>query len=124
MAGQAGVSKLLTAFKFSRLIIQSILFYFVSQFTVLALVQIIIATIVTVVTTTSMIALCTNGDIGGGGIYSMISRSVGHEAGGVIGFLFTFTNAAFVGLNLLGTAESVSDILNVRNNKSLRLIVY
>ncbi|CAG2112238.1 unnamed protein product [Medioppia subpectinata] len=80
---------------------------------ILALVQILVATIITVITTTSMIALCTNGDIGGGGIYSMISRTVGHEAGGVIGFLFTFTNAAFVGLNVLGTAESITDILNV-----------
>ena len=80
---------------------------------VLGLTQILIATVITIVTTLSMIALCTNGNIGGGGIYAMISRSVGHEAGGVIGFLFTFTNAAFVGLNLLGTAESVSDILRV-----------
>ncbi|XP_054163033.1 solute carrier family 12 member 3-like [Oppia nitens] len=82
---------------------------------ILALVQILVATTITVVTTTSMIAMCTNGNIGGGGIYSMVSRTVGHEAGGVIGFMFTFTNAAFVGLNVLGTAESVSDILNAFN---------
>ncbi len=85
---------------------------------VLALAQILIATTITVITTLSMIALCTNGNIGGGGIYAMISRSVGHEAGGVIGFLFTFTNAAFVGLNLLGTAESATVILNVYFLKS------
>ncbi len=77
------------------------------------MVQITVATSISLVTTTSMIALCTNGDIGGGGIYSMISRSVGHEAGGVIGFLFSFANAAFVGLNLLGIGESASYILNV-----------
>lgn len=84
----------------------------------MALAQILIATTITVITTLSMIALCTNGNIGGGGIYAMISRSVGHEAGGVIGFLFTFTNAAFVGLNLLGTAESATVILNVYFLKS------
>ena len=90
---------------------------------VLGLAQIAIATVITSVTTLSMIALCTNGNIGGGGIYAMISRSVGHEAGGVIGFLFTFTNAAFVGLNLLGTAESVSDIMKVSFSLTNALIL-
>lgn len=53
-----------------------------------------------------------SGDIGAGGIYSMISRSLGPEAGANIGFLFSFTNAAFVGLNLCGAADAVLQIFN------------
>lgn len=78
----------------------------------LALLQIAVATIITLLTTLSMNALCTNGDIGAGGIYSMISRSLGPEAGANIGFLFSFTNAAFVGLNLCGAADAVLQIFN------------
>ncbi|RWS05726.1 solute carrier family 12 member 2-like protein, partial [Dinothrombium tinctorium] len=77
---------------------------------VVALLQIILATAITCLTTLSMNALCTNGDIGAGGIYSMISRSLGPEAGAVIGIIFAFTNAAFVGLNLIGAAEAVVQI--------------
>ena len=83
---------------------------------ILGLVQIAIATIITSVTTLSMIAICTNGEIGAGGIYSMISRSLGPEAGAVIGLLFAFTNSAFVGLNVLGTAESLSYIVTLFNH--------
>ncbi|RWS25658.1 solute carrier family 12 member 2-like protein [Leptotrombidium deliense] len=77
---------------------------------ILAVVQIILATLITCLTTLSMNALCTNGDIGAGGIYSMISRSLGPEAGAVIGIIFAFTNAAFVGLNLIGAAEAIVQI--------------
>lgn len=68
----------------------------------IALLQILVATIITSLTTLSMNALCTNGDIGAGGIYSMISRSLGPEAGANIGIIFSLTNAAFVGLNIIG----------------------
>ena len=78
----------------------------------IALLQILIATIVTSLTTLSMNALCTNGDIGAGGIYSMISRSLGPEFGANIGFLFSFTNAAFVGLNVIGASDAIIQILN------------
>ncbi|XP_074595857.1 solute carrier family 12 member 2-like [Brevipalpus obovatus] len=79
---------------------------------VVALLQIAISTLITCLTTLSMNALCTNGDIGAGGIYSMISRSLGPEAGAMIGVIFALTNAGFVGLNLIGAAEAVVQILN------------
>lgn len=43
----------------------------------------------------------------------MISRSFGPEAGAMIGIIFAFTNAAFVGLNLIGAAEAITQILEV-----------
>lgn len=43
----------------------------------------------------------------------MISRSLGPEAGAVIGVIFALTNAAFVGLNLIGAAEAVVQVFDV-----------
>ena len=42
----------------------------------------------------------------------MISRSLGPEAGAMIGIIFALTNAAFVGLNLIGAAEGVVQIFD------------
>lgn len=78
----------------------------------IALLQILIATIITSLTTLSMNALCTNGDIGAGGIYSLVARSLGPEAGANIGIIFGLTNAAFVGLNIIGAADAIIQIFN------------
>merc|ERR1711892_697077 len=57
-----------------------------------------IANVVTTITTLSMSAVCTNGQIKGGGVYYMISRSLGPEFGGAIGPMFTLANSIAVAM--------------------------
>ena len=58
----------------------------------LASVIVIISTAVTVLTAISMSAICTNGEVKGGGTYYLISRSLGPEFGGAIGLIFSFAS--------------------------------
>ncbi|XP_022086932.1 solute carrier family 12 member 2-like isoform X2 [Acanthaster planci] len=72
---------------------------------------VMMATVVTVLTTLSMSAICTNGEVKGGGAYYMISRSLGPEFGGSIGLIFSIANAVAVAMYVVGFAEVVRDLL-------------
>ncbi|KAK2151035.1 hypothetical protein LSH36_378g01015 [Paralvinella palmiformis] len=72
---------------------------------------ILLATAVTVITSLSMSAICTNGDVKGGGAYFMISRSLGPEFGGAIGLIFSVANAVAVAMYVVGFAETIRDLL-------------
>uniref|UniRef100_UPI00358F8C2C solute carrier family 12 member 2-like n=1 Tax=Myxine glutinosa TaxID=7769 RepID=UPI00358F8C2C len=74
---------------------------------------ILICSLVTIVTTLSMAAICTNGNICGGGAYYLISRSLGPECGGSIGLIFSFANAVAVAMYVVGFSETVRDLLVV-----------
>ena len=69
------------------------------------------ATVVTVLTTISMSAICTNGQVRGGGAYYLISRSLGPEFGGAIGLIFSVANAVAVSMYIVGFAETVRDLM-------------
>lgn len=70
-----------------------------------------ISVLVTSLTSMSMSALCTNGEVKGGGTYYVISRSLGPEFGGSIGIVFSIANAVAAAMHILGFAETVSDIM-------------
>merc|ERR1711892_1143415 len=70
-----------------------------------------IANVVTTITTLSMSAVCTNGQIKGGGVYYMISRSLGPEFGGAIGLMFTLANSIAISMYIIGFCESLMDML-------------
>ena len=72
---------------------------------------VLLANIVTIITTVSMSAVSTNGQIKGGGVYYMISRSLGPEFGGAIGLMFTVANAIAVSMYIVGFCEAVRDML-------------
>ncbi|QQP40000.1 Uncharacterized protein FKW44_013886 [Caligus rogercresseyi] len=57
-----------------------------------------------------MSAVSTNGQIRGGGIYYMISRSLGPEFGGAIGIMFTLANSIAVSMYLIGFCQSLMDM--------------
>lgn len=71
-----------------------------------------LANVVTFITAFSMSAVSTNGQIKGGGIYYMISRSLGPEFGAAIGLMFTIANSIAVSLYIVGFCESLNDLLD------------
>ncbi|KAK9508116.1 hypothetical protein O3M35_007849 [Rhynocoris fuscipes] len=75
------------------------------------IVVICLSNLVTLATTLSMSAVSTNGIIEGGGIYYMISRSLGPEFGGAIGLMFTLANSVAVSMYIVGFCESVQDLV-------------
>ncbi|XP_042861761.1 bumetanide-sensitive sodium-(potassium)-chloride cotransporter-like isoform X4 [Penaeus japonicus] len=83
-----------------------------------SLMIIIMANIVTVVTTLSMSAVATNGRIKGGGVYYMISRSLGPEFGGSIGLMFTLANSIAAATYIIGFCDSLQDLLKYYFNNA------
>ncbi|OTF78311.1 hypothetical protein BLA29_006814 [Euroglyphus maynei] len=71
---------------------------------------ILLASICTTLTAMSMSAICTNGEVKGGGTYYMISRSLGPEFGGAIGIIFSLANAVAVAMYTVGFAETLRDV--------------
>lgn len=67
---------------------------------------------VCLVTTLSLSALCTNGDVKGGGIYYIISRSLGPEFGASVGVIFAFANAVAASMNTIGFCDSLNELLS------------
>ncbi|VDK89473.1 unnamed protein product, partial [Litomosoides sigmodontis] len=76
---------------------------------------VLLASLVTFITALSTCAICTNGDVKGGGAYFLISRSLGPEFGGSIGLIFSVANAVSAAMYVVGFAETVRDLLKENN---------
>lgn len=76
-----------------------------------------ISAMVCVVTTLSLSAICTNGEVKGGGIYYIISRSLGPEFGASLGVVFAFANAVAASMNTIGFCDSLNDLLKTNGLK-------
>ena len=72
---------------------------------------VLLASVVTVLTTISMSAICTNGIVEGGGAYFLLSRSLGPQFGGSIGVIFSLANAVAVSMYIVGFGETVRDLM-------------
>ena len=77
-----------------------------------SLIIIAISAIVCVITTLSLSAISTNGDVKGGGIYYIISRSLGPEFGASVGVVFAIANAVAASMNTIGFCSSLNDLLS------------
>jgi solute carrier family 12 (sodium/potassium/chloride transporter), member 2 len=79
--------------------------------TIESLVIIGISAIVCIITTLSLSAISTNGEVKGGGIYYIISRSLGPEFGASVGVVFACANAVAASMNTIGFCDSLNDLL-------------
>ncbi len=68
---------------------------------------VLLANLITLLTALSLSAIATNSHVGVGGAYYMISRSLGLEIGGAIGFPLYVSQALSVTLYAFGLAESL-----------------
>lgn len=73
-------------------------------------------------TTLSVSAIATNGTVRGGGAYYMISRSLGPEFGGSIGFVFFLGQVFNSGMNAVGVVEPLIYNLGNKNGVLLKLL--
>jgi amino acid transporter len=80
-----------------------------------AIVIIVLSHVATVTTGLALSSMTTNVRIGAGGFYSLISRSLGIEAGGAIGLPLYFSQAFSVALYIIGFTEVWRTIFPAHN---------
>ncbi len=76
-----------------------------------ALIIITLAASIALVTTLSMSSIATNTEVGKGGVYYMLSRSLGLEVGVSIGLPLFFRQSLTVAFCCIGFAESLHDLI-------------
>jgi len=74
-----------------------------------AMLIVLAAKIITTLTTLSLSAIATNTRVRGGGVYFLISRSLGVEFGGAIGIVFFLAQAISVSMYVIGFTEAFSE---------------
>ncbi|MFH1652842.1 MAG: amino acid permease [Pseudomonadota bacterium] len=73
-----------------------------------ALIIVALANVITLLTALSLSAISTNLEVGGGGVYFMISRVLGPSYGGAIGISLFFAQTVSVALYIIGFTEALT----------------
>ncbi len=76
-----------------------------------ALAIITFAAVIALVTVVSMAAISTNIEVGTGGVYYIVSRSLGIEAGAAVGIPLYFKQSLSIAFCTIGFAESLHDLI-------------
>lgn len=87
-----------------------------------ALTLITIAAAITFVTTLSMASISTNIEVRTGGVYYIISRSLGLEVGSAVGLPLFFKQALSIAFCVIGFAESLHDLVPLWSITSIGLV--
>ncbi|XP_004642224.1 solute carrier family 12 member 8 isoform X2 [Octodon degus] len=84
--------------------------------------MVLVSSVVTValITVMSGIGIGEHSGMGSGGVYSMISSVLGGQMGGTIGLLYVFGQCVAGAMYITGFAESISDLLGLRNIWAVR----
>ena len=85
------------------------------------LVILLIANLITLITSFSMSSIATSMKVRGGGAYYMISRSLGAETGGSIGIPLFLAQALGISLYIVGFAESITSLFPMLNIRLITL---
>ncbi len=85
---------------------------------------ILMANVISVLTSISLSAIATNLRVGGGGDYYLISRTLGVEYGGALGIVLYLAQAVSVAFYAIGFAEIVGAIFGEQNAFALRVIAW
>ncbi|HSG78791.1 MAG TPA: amino acid permease, partial [Acidimicrobiia bacterium] len=80
------------------------------------------ATAVSVLTSISVAAIATNIEVGAGGDYYLISRTLGIEFGGAIGIVLFLAQSVSIGFYAVGFGEAVADVAGVESDLFVQLI--
>lgn len=79
----------------------------------LALLILLVAKTITTLTTLSLSAIATNTEVGAGGNYFMISRTLGPAIGGTIGITLFFSQAVAIAFYVIGFTEALFGVIGV-----------
>ncbi|OWA51104.1 Solute carrier family 12 member 2 [Hypsibius exemplaris] len=88
----------------------------------LYLVIVLASTLIALLTSLSTSAIATNGEIGIGGTYFMIARSLGPAYGAAIGVVFALANVINISLNLQGFADIVVGLMREHDQHMLNVV--
>ena len=77
-----------------------------------ALILVALASLVSILTTTSLSAIATNIHVKGGGAYYLIARTLGVQFGGAIGLVLFLAQSVSIAFYCMGFSEAVMDIIS------------
>ncbi len=87
-----------------------------------ALVIILLANVISVLTTFSVSAIATNFKVKGGGVYYLISRTLGLRYGGSIGIVLFLAQSVSIGFYCVGFAEALAAMAGADNQILVQII--